>query len=48
MVTLHVGMEEIGGGGTNVRPTQVALDFDANGNCIGNTALVNPSRLVGR
>jgi len=41
-------MEEIGGGGTDVRPTQIALAFDAGGNCVGNTSLMNPSRLVGR
>jgi hypothetical protein len=53
-------MEEIGGGdtrhrdgrdwwrGTDVRPTQIALVFDAGGNCAGDTALMNPLRLVGR
>jgi hypothetical protein len=53
-------MEEIGGGdnrrregrdrcgGTDVRPTQIALVFNAGGNCVGNTALINPSQLVGR
>ena len=30
-------MEEIGGGGTNTRPTQIALVFGAGSNCIGNT-----------
>ncbi len=35
--TLDVGMEEIGGGGTVTRPTQIALVFDAGSNCIGNT-----------
>ncbi len=34
--TLNVGMEEIGGGGTkNTRRTQIALVFNAGGNCIG-------------
>ncbi len=47
VVTLDVGMEEIGGGGTDVRLTQIVLVFDAGGNCAGNTALINPSRLVG-
>jgi hypothetical protein len=47
-VTLDIGMEEIGGGGTDVRPTQIALVLDAGGNCAGDTALMNPSRLVGR
>ena len=42
------GMEEISGGGTDVRPTQIALVFAAGGNCAGDTALMNPSRLVGR
>jgi hypothetical protein len=46
--TLDVGMEEIGGGGTDVRPTQIVLVFDAGGTCTDNTALMNPSRLVGR
>jgi hypothetical protein len=41
-------MEDIGGGGTDVRPTQIALVFDAGGNCVGNTALMNPSWLIGR
>jgi hypothetical protein len=41
-------MEEIGGGGTDVMPTQIALVFDAGGNCVGNTALINPSQWVGR
>ena len=53
-------MEEIGGGdnrrregrdrcgGTDVRPTQIALVFNAGGNCVGDTALINPSQLVGR
>jgi hypothetical protein len=40
-------MEEIGGGGTDARPTQIVLIFNAGGNCIGNTALMNPSWLVG-
>jgi len=35
--TLDVGMEEIGGGGTNTRPTQITLVFDAGSNCVGNT-----------
>ena len=35
--TLNVGMEEIGGGGTDTRPTQIALVFDAGSNCVGNT-----------
>ncbi len=48
MVTLDVGMEEIGGGGTDVRPTQIALVFNASGNCIGDTGLMYPSRLIGR
>jgi hypothetical protein len=46
--TLDIGMEEIGGGGTDVRPTQIVLVFDAGGNCAGDTALMNPSWLVGR
>ena len=33
--TLNVGMEEIVGGGTNTRRTQIALVFNAGGNCIG-------------
>jgi len=42
-------MEEIGGGGTaDVRPTQIVLVFDASGNCVGDTALMNPLQLVGR
>jgi hypothetical protein len=41
-------MEDIGGGGTDVQPTQIALVFDAGGNCVGNTALMNPSWLIGR
>ncbi len=47
-VTLDIWMEEIGGGGTDVRPMQIVLVFDAGGNCVGNAALMNPSRLVGR
>ena len=47
-VTLDVRMDEIGGGGTDVRPTQIALVFNAGGNCVGNAALMNPSWLVGR
>ena len=43
--TLDVGMEEIGGGGTEIRLMQIALVFDAGGNCIGDTALL---QLVGR
>jgi hypothetical protein len=30
-------MEEICGGGTNTRPTQIALGFDAGSNCVGDT-----------
>ena len=30
-------MEEIGGGGTDTRPTQIALGFDAGSNCVGDT-----------
>jgi hypothetical protein len=30
-------MEEIGGGGTDTRPTQIVLVFDAGGNCVGDT-----------
>jgi hypothetical protein len=41
-------MEEIGGGGTDIRPTQIALVFNTGGNCVGDTALMDPSRLVGR
>ena len=41
--TLDAGMEEIGGGSTDVRPTQIVLVFDTDGNCVGNTALMNPS-----
>jgi len=41
-------MEEIGGGGTDVRPTQIVLVFDVGGNCVDNTALMNPSQLVWR
>jgi hypothetical protein len=41
-------MEEIGGGSTDVRPTQIVLVFDTNGNCVGNTALMNPSQMVWR
>ncbi len=48
MATLDTGMEEIGGGGTDVRPTQIALVFDEGGNCVGDTALINPPQLVGR
>jgi len=48
MTTLDVGMEEIGGGGTDVRPTQILLVFDAGSNCIGNTSLMILSWLVGR
>ena len=40
--TLDVGMEEISGGGTDLRPTQIVLVFDAGGNCVGDTALINP------
>jgi hypothetical protein len=46
--TLDVGMEEIGGGGTDVRPTQIVLVFEADGNYVGDTALMIPLRLVGR
>jgi hypothetical protein len=35
--TLDVGMEEISGGGTNTRPTQIALVFDTGSNCVGDT-----------
>jgi len=35
--TLDVGMEEIGGDGTDTRPTQIALVFDAGSNCVGDT-----------
>ena len=35
--TLDVGMEEIGGSGTDTRPTQIALVFDVGSNCVGNT-----------
>ena len=37
--TLGVSMEEIGGSGTDVDPMQIALIFNAGGNCIGDTAL---------
>ena len=47
-MNFKIGMEDIGGGGTDVRPTQIALVFDAGGNCVGNTALMNPSWLIGR
>ena len=30
-------MEDIGGGGTNTRPTQIALVFDAGSNCVVDT-----------
>ena len=40
-------MEEIGGGGTDVRPTQIALVVDAGGNCVGDNALTNASRWSG-
>ena len=46
--TLYVRMEEIGGGGTDIRPTQIVLVYDAGGNCIGDTALMNLPQLVGR
>jgi hypothetical protein len=46
--TLDIGMEEIGGGGTDVRPTQIALVFNAGSNCVGDTALMNPPRFVRR
>ena len=36
-MALDVGMEEIGGGGTDTRPTQIALVFDAGSNCVGDT-----------
>ncbi len=48
MASLNIGMEEIDRGGTDVRPTQIALVFDASCNCFGDTVLTNPSRLVGR
>jgi hypothetical protein len=48
VATLHVGMEEIGGGGTDVRLMQIALVFNAGGTCVGDTALMNLSWLVGR
>ncbi len=35
--TLNVGIEEIGGNGIDTRPTQIALVFDAHGNCVGDT-----------
>ncbi len=35
--THNVGMEEIGGSGTDTRPTQIALVFGAGSNCVGNT-----------
>ena len=35
--TLNVGMEEIGGGGTDTWPTQIALVFNAGSNCVGDT-----------
>ena len=35
--TLDVGMEEIGGGGTDTRPMQIALVFNAGSNCIDDT-----------
>ena len=35
--TLDVGMEEIGGNGTNTRRMQIALVFDAGSNCVGDT-----------
>jgi hypothetical protein len=41
-------MEEISGGGIDVRLMQIALVFNAGGNCVGDTALINPSQLVGR
>jgi len=46
--TLNVGMEEISGGGTDIRPMQIVLVFNAGGDCVCNTALMNPSQLVGR
>ena len=46
--TLDVEMEEIGGGGTDIRPMQIVLVFDAGGNCISDTALMMLLRLVGR
>jgi len=46
--SLNIGMEEIDRVSTDVRPTQIALVFDAGGNSFGDTALMNPSRLVGR
>ena len=45
---VDIGMEEIGGSSTDVRSTQIALVLNAGGNCVGNTALMNPSWLVGR
>ena len=48
MAALDVGMENIGGGGTDVRQTKVVLVFNAGGNCTGNIALINPSWFVGR
>jgi len=42
--TLDIVMEEIGGGGTDIRSTLIVLIFDAGGNCVGDTALMNPSQ----
>ena len=35
--THDVGMEEIGGSGTDTRPTQIALVFNSGSNCVGDT-----------
>ena len=40
--TLDVGMGEIGGGGTDVRSTQIALVFDVGGNCVGDNCVDVP------
>ncbi len=45
--TLDIGKEEIRGGGTDISPTQIAVVFDAGGNCVGDTALMTLLRLVG-
>ena len=42
VVTLDIGMEEIGIGSTDIRPMLIVLIFDAGGNCVGDTALMNP------
>ena len=35
-------MGEIGGGGTDVRSTQIALVFDVGGNCVGDNCVDVP------